>query len=265
MRWSQGELRGVSRELAAIAERAGREVLARQAGAQLRSKPSGEPVTDADRASHAVLQSALASAFPGVPLVMEEQDNVDSVPSQCVVVDELDGTSVFAHGCQDWGIALALLDDCEPVAGVLHQPAADRTIVASKHGGTWLDERRLQLEARRELAQQIVLFEINRQLPAEGWEQLRALSARALVVKSLGTSLGSAVELLLGRACLFVNWRGGKIWDFAAAALAISEANGVTLSCRGAPLEWNALEMGAMLASDPAIAGATLACLRGER
>jgi fructose-1,6-bisphosphatase/inositol monophosphatase family enzyme len=66
--------------------------------------------------------------------------------------------------------------------------------------------------------------------------------------------------VLRGRACVYINWRGAKVWDFAAAVLAIEEAGGVASSCLGEPLVWDRIPMSVMLAANAEVAAAALSC-----
>src|SRR5262245_53766495 len=84
----------------------GREL---QGRARIAHKAPGDLVTEADRLSHELIHAELSEHYPGVPLIMEEQDNALSVPDHCIVVDELDGTNVYSRGADEFGVTLAWL------------------------------------------------------------------------------------------------------------------------------------------------------------
>ena len=254
----------VSMQLAEIARTAGDALLdVPPETMDRRQKPSGEWVTTADEASHRLLRRMLAEAFPDTPAVLEEQDNALPLPDTCLAVDELDGTHVFMNGLGDWGVSLALIEDGRPLAGVLHQPATGVLIRAARDEGCWVGDQRLTFGGVTSLSGRLIGAEVNRYLPWGEFVWIGALARQCAGVRGLATAVGNAVELLLGGTVLFVNARGGKLWDFAAAALAVEEAGGVALSCSGEPLRWSAIEMSALFAANAAVAEQALS-LRAE-
>ena len=76
-------------------------------------------------------------------------------------------------------------------------------------------------------------------------------------------SVDAALELLRGRTDLYLNCRGAKIWDFAATALAVTEAGGTALAitddAAGADLRWDAVEMGVLYVANRILADECLA------
>ena len=112
-------------ELAAPAAPAGAFEIAREivlaAGAILRDKVQTERridfkgevdlVTDADRASEALIASRLREAFPGHRLIGEEGSRSETAESDAPFVwifDPLDGTTNYAHGYPHFAVSLAL-------------------------------------------------------------------------------------------------------------------------------------------------------------
>ncbi len=249
----------VALELASIATHAGR-VLKRMQNKNLNSrfKAQAELVTTADLVSHDILVRGLSATFSRIPLILEEQQNSTNLPSRYLVGDELDGTAIYAHGLPDWGITLAYVDEGRPVAGVLYQPVHDRIAIAWKGGGTWVNRRKVWLSADCSLANSVVLIELNRHLQSDEFSWTKRIASRVLLVRSLGTAVGSALELLRGHVTVYINFRGGRVWDFAAAALAVEEAGGVALRPDGAALKWNDLSLGVLLAGNDRLAKQTL-------
>ena len=254
----------VAHRLAGVAQIAGEQLLRRQPG-QIRSrqKACGDWVTSADEYSHRLLRELLTDCFPGVPLILEEQDNAPVVPATCVVADELDGTHAYMNGRREWGITLAYLERGRPAAGVLFQPATGVMIRSARNNGTWLDGQRLRFDGSASLNGRLIGGEINRHLQWQEYLWLGVVAKHCAGVRSLATTVGNAIELLSGGTVLLLNPRGGKIWDFAAAALAVEEAGGAARSSTGEPLSWSAIEMGVLFAAEASIVSRTLS-LRHE-
>lgn len=211
-------------------------------------KDGNELVTSADLASHKILLPMLRSYFPGVSLVMEEQENTKEISANCVVVDELDGTIVFASGGVDWGVTCAYIEAGIPMAASIYLPDRHTIVSASHNGGTWVNGNRVQFETATPLSQSILITEINAHMTAEDFHRLAILSKKTLGVRALASATASATDLLLGRGHLYLNPRGGKIWDFAAGALAILEAGGSVADSNGHELQWDGLKMGVLMA-----------------
>ena len=247
-------------QLADVARRAGAAILAlRGQGLEARLKEPGQLVTLADRRSHEIIEPELARRFPGVARILEEQDNPQALPPTYLTADELDGTAVYAAGFPDWGVTLALIEDGLPVAGVLHQPALGTMVVAWRGGGAWIDGERARLSPDLALATSIAMLEMNPLLGAGNAAWVGRVAHRALAGATQATAVGNTVSLLRGRASVYLNCRGAKVWDFAAAVLAVGEAGGVALAADGGAIDWRRLPVGALLAANPAIAAEVLA------
>lgn len=137
------------------------EEIARAAGAEIlryytpavpvELKGDHSPVTAADYAAHACIARALADWDPDTPVVSEEA----AVPDYGLrrgwkrfwLVDPLDGTKEFIQRNGEFTVNVALIDDGEPVLGVVYAPALDLLYVAGRGLGAWKRERGSQ--ARR--------------------------------------------------------------------------------------------------------------------
>ena len=106
---------------AAVAEAAG---TALATAYNVRIKADQSPVTDADERSEAILLQAMAELMPGVAVVSEERTHR---PSQLgdifALIDPLDGTKEFVAGLSEYTVNLAIIQDGEPVVGIVAVPA----------------------------------------------------------------------------------------------------------------------------------------------
>src|SRR5258708_1334692 len=69
-----------------------------EAGCDTRIKTDRSPVTDADEEAEKLILAELAAAFPGVPVVAEEEaaaGRIMAVGSRFFLVDPVDGTKEF--------------------------------------------------------------------------------------------------------------------------------------------------------------------------
>lgn len=107
----------------------------------LRAKDDASPVTEADEAADAIIAAGLRAAFPGVPLVTEEQSaSHDLSASTFLIVDPLDGTKEFVQRRGDFTVNIAYVEDGVPRAGIVYAPAQGR-LFATLPGGGAVEER----------------------------------------------------------------------------------------------------------------------------
>src|SRR5271155_507000 len=140
------------------------EGIARQAGALLRGyyekgvateyKGDVDLVTEADRASEALVVERLAEAFPSHGIYGEEGTRDRLTAEYRWYVDPLDGTTNFAHGfpafCVVLGLerrapGLAANADGEMVAGVIYDPLRDEMFSAERGKGAWLNQTKISV------------------------------------------------------------------------------------------------------------------------
>ena len=124
---------------------------------QVSVKGPGEFVSTADLRAERTLKNELSRARPGYSLLFEEGGATEgSDPHHRWIVDPLDGTTNFLHGIPHFAISIGLERDGEIVAGIVYEPTRDEMFWAEKGAGAYLNDRRLRVSARRQLAESLV-------------------------------------------------------------------------------------------------------------
>jgi len=138
-------------DLAAILRDAGRaEVMPRfrnlAAGAVRAKTGPLDLVTEADEAAERAITAALASRFPGVPVVGEEAASADpsvlrrlAGAELAFVVDPIDGTANYAAGMPMFGVMAAAISHGEVIGAAIHEPVMDETALALRGEGAWTE------------------------------------------------------------------------------------------------------------------------------
>jgi 3'(2'), 5'-bisphosphate nucleotidase len=126
-------------EVAGLARRAGEAILAtaHRLG-DVEEKADGSPVTRADRAANAVLVDGLRALEPNLVIVSEEGDLEETVRAAGPVywlVDPLDGTKEFVAGRPEYTVNVALVEEGEPILGVIQVPVNGRLYLAARGVG----------------------------------------------------------------------------------------------------------------------------------
>ena len=125
-----------------IAREAGKITLEyfRREDLEVERKDDDSPVTAADRRAEEHLRSRIAEAFAHDAVVGEElTDRPGNSPFRWIV-DPIDGTKSFIHGVPLYGTLIGIEHEGEPVAGVIHVPALDECVYASRGSGAWYVE-----------------------------------------------------------------------------------------------------------------------------
>ena len=106
-------------------------------------KGDGSPVTNADQASHDIIEKGLSGL--GIPVVSEEGGRTPHEErktwSRMWLVDPLDGTRSFIRMRSGYAINIALIEsdghDWNPILGIVALPDLDRIYFGGNGLGTW--------------------------------------------------------------------------------------------------------------------------------
>jgi 3'(2'), 5'-bisphosphate nucleotidase len=131
-----------------LAREAGRATMTYYDGAVaagVREKEDKSPVTLADEVAHGILLEGLGGLDPDTPVVSEEAEAAPFETRRAWrrfwLVDPLDGTKEFIKRRAEFTVNVALIEDGEPVFGVVLAPALDLLYWAVKGGGAWREEK----------------------------------------------------------------------------------------------------------------------------
>ncbi len=124
----------------ATAKQAGNLILSVRGSIAIEHKADGSEVTEADRDAERLIRSRIEDLDPQARVLGEEFGG-ESRPIEGYqwVVDPLDGTTPFSIGSPMFGTLIALLEDGNPVVGVVHLPALRETLWAASGRGCWFE------------------------------------------------------------------------------------------------------------------------------
>jgi len=256
-------------EVEAVARRAGEESLRyfRKPFAQWTKAGPFDVVTEADKASEAVILPALRALLPEAGVLSEESGASGATGGLRWVVDPIDGTANFAAGMPYYSVSIALANAAgEPVVGVVYNPARDELFSAALGGGAALNGESIHVSATPSLAQSVLLggFSI---YPEQAKPQLRqwvAVAARSRGLRRMGSAALDLAYVAAARADGY--WESSlSPWDVLAGLLLVQEAGGITSDFAGLPDKlYTAKEMVAANAAVHAELLAALAAVEDE-
>jgi len=203
---------------------------------QVSRKGPGNFVSAADRKAEEVLRDALMKARPGYGLVLEESGIVEGADkSHTWHVDPLDGTTNFLHGIPHFAISVGLEREGQIVAGVIYDPAKDELFVAERGKGAYLNNRRLRVSGRVDMADALVAYGSPYLGRGDHPKLLREVAAVMAVsggIRRFGSAALDLAYVACGRSDLY--WeRDLQTWDIAAGIILVREAGGFVSSADG--------------------------------
>ncbi len=240
-----GDVMAIAREAGALALRRWRTDFARW------EKAPGNPVCEVDLEVDALLRARLSALLPDAGWLSEETaDSADRLGRDRVwVVDPIDGTRDYVRGRPGWAVSIALVENGQPVIGVLDAPAREETWAAEIRKGAMRNGVAVRVVDRGELA--------GARVPADSLPEVD----RDLVMVAKPNSIALRIAMVAaGEADLLATLRWGKEWDIAAAVLIAREAGAAVTDAFGAPLNFNTPTASAfgVLASAPGIHAAAV-------
>lgn len=220
-----------------------RHLLVSRAPAVSRKTTAGgseETVTDLDLQVEQRLMTRIHELHPDAAILSEETAGDLSALDHdvCYVLDPIDGTDLLLAGDPGFAISIAIVARRRVIAGLLDFPARNQRFTSILGGGADLSGRRVGVLRPSVLSDARICVSATQHALAElrpFWESLEV----AAVVPTPGF-VAKLATVLLGEChaalSLPVRPRRTAIWDYAAAALLVSEVGGTLTTWDGADL-----------------------------
>lgn len=234
-------------QLARIAGDAIMEVYDGKQPMDVASKKDDSPVTAADLAAHKVIISGLLALTPDIPVLSEEDPpgwEVRQHWQRYWLVDPLDGTKEFVQRNGQFTVNIALIEDHEPVLGVVRVPVTGVCYFAARGHGAFCE--RPGQPSRPITVKPLQPGEPVRVVGSRshGGQGLRAFVAKlgAHELVTIGSSL-KFCQVAEGSADVYPRLGPTSEWDTAAAQAIVEVAGGRVVSAEtGEPLRYNTRE-----------------------
>jgi 3'(2'), 5'-bisphosphate nucleotidase len=236
------EQRELLEELARIASGAGAIVLeVYRSDFQVVGKSDASPVTQGDVYAEQYVLRELSALTPAVPIVSEEAaatGNMPSVESPFWLVDPLDGTKEFVSRNGEFTINIALIEDGEPVLGIVLAPALGRMFGGGRSLGAFVDDngQRRPIGCRRPPSEGLTVVASRYHGDRQTLEAHLAAHPVSHVIYT-GSSL-KFCKIAAGEADLYPRLGRTMEWDTAAGHAVLAAAGGSVLALDGKPLRY---------------------------
>lgn len=204
---------------------------------EIRDKSYHNPVTTADHAADTYLKNTLTNAYPKYGWLSEEtvdtEERLDK--NRTWVVDPLDGTKEFIEGVPHFVVSVALVEDGQPVIGVLYNPASDELFTGAKDEGAFLNGERLSCSTEKDFKKMVILN--SRSETRNGlWKPYAADFKEQRAIGSVAYKLGLTSA---AQADIFASLRPKNEWDICAGHCILREAGGEMVTLEGKPITYN--------------------------
>lgn len=246
------ELTRLLADIAAVAEAAGRDIMAifrDESRWAVQHKEDDSPLTAADLAAHCLIAARLAALTPDLPVISEEAEAIAPATRlawpRCWMVDPLDGTKEFISRSGEFTVNIALIEDGEAVLGVVHAPVSGVTYAAARGAGAWCTEgaaarpvRAAALPAPGAGVVRIVASRRHRGARDEAFCQAVQARFGAIDLRTAGSAF-KICAVADGRADVYPRFGPTMEWDTAAGQVVLEEAGGLLVDEDGRPFRYN--------------------------
>lgn len=205
----------------------------------IRMKGNIDLVTEADVAAETAIIASLKEDGSTIAIMAEESfdGTAGAGKEKTWVIDPLDGTTNFAHGLPLFAVSIALVENQQPLLGVIYCPMQDELFIASRNGGAWLNDKKIRVTETDFLIQSLVAtgfpYDIHKHL-AKILDQTRSVLPKVRDIRRCGAAAVDLAYVSCGRFDGF--WEMDlKPWDTAAGCLLVEEAGGRVSDFLGRP------------------------------
>ncbi len=210
-------------------------------------------VTEADRASEALIVSRLLAAFPEHGIYGEEGTRDRLEGEFRWYVDPLDGTTNFAHGFPVFCVVLGLEqraeglapdEDGEIIAGVIYDPLRDELFLTEKGKGAWLNGRQIHVSKTRHLQEALTGtgFPSKKRHESPNIHFYQEFTLRSHGVRRAGSAAIDLAYVACGRLDAYWEFKLNP-WDTSAGSLLVTEAGGTMSSFDGSKFKLDSKEV----------------------
>lgn len=216
-----------------------------------KDKADGSPVTAADLAASACIEEILAPL--GIPITGEESDKAPYEQrqhwQQCWCIDPLDGTKEFIKRNGEFAVNIALIENGEPIFGLIASPVQEKILLGSKVTGVFVFDFQ-DWEVQDKWIQLTASFNTNNPLVMACSRSHHSGPVLQIInsIKEEGYELdyikkGSALkffDLAQGKADVYPRFAPTMEWDIAAGQAILEALGGEVVHAEtGEPLRYN--------------------------
>ena len=224
------------------ARKAGKKVMDHYLGKTIISyKGKNDPVTSADLASQEILIKELNKFGYGF-LSEELTDDKKRLGEKKVwIIDPLDGTLDFIQKTGEFTILVALVENGEPVLGIIYEPVKDVMYFAAKNGGSFVEHG--DKSKKIVVTDENIIENIKLLVSRNHMGDIEKKFADKENIKNIFKSGSAGLKMGLiseGEGDLYIcSYNKTKEWDICAGDIILREAGGILTDMDGKTFSYN--------------------------
>ncbi len=195
--------------------------------------------TQADLESERIIVEIITKNFPSHNIISEEKVRIDHKSNYTWAIDPIDGTISFAAKMPFFAVSIGLLENNQPIVGVIYDVDRKDLYWAQKGKGAFLNGKRISVSKTKRLEDAVVglgIGSMERRM-AKLEDYFFPLLDKIRYIYMLG---GGAVTMAyLAKGSLDAVPNRAWIWDQTAAGVIITEAGGKLSNRQGGPVDWS--------------------------
>ena len=209
------------------------------------------PLTKADLASNKIILESLTKLNSNIPILSEESLVDWSIRKNWKkywLVDPLDGTKEFIKKNGEFTVNIALIEDNNPILGVVYVPAKSLLYLAEKNKGSFKTNTKNKLENFEGIQKIIVSSKTNRPRVIGSRSHSNATFDNWVKEKFPNADIvqaGSSLKFCLiaeGEADIYPRFGPTSEWDIAAGHMIVNEAGGKIRTFQNHSIKYNTKE-----------------------
>jgi len=234
------------KDIVNIAEEAGDAVMKiYERNFTIEYKDDKSPLTEADLKSNEIICNALATLYPLIPILSEENKNASYGNRKdwdyFWLIDPIDGTKEFIKKTGEFTVNIALIYQDKPVLGVVYAPVLEDMYYAKKDMGAYKNDIRLPIKKNTEPDKELNVVASISHLSEETQTFIDELASNTEKLNLV--SKGSSLKLCMvaeGTADIYPRLAPTMEWDTGAAhAIVIESGKQVVQYENDRPLVYN--------------------------
>ncbi len=192
---------------------------------EIELKGIDNPVTIADKKADKYLYNFISGEFPDYGWLSEETvDTKERLSKDRVwIVDPLDGTKEFIEGVPHFAVSIALVENGEPVVGVIYNPAKNEMFSCQKGKGIYFNGDKMKISSKKSLAESSIIVSRS-EIKRNEWEPYKD---KFKTINPIGSVAYKLALVSAGKYDIFATVAPKNEWDICAGDCLVNEAGGV--------------------------------------
>lgn len=198
-------------------------------------------VTEIDLKVQEILFGKLLKLLPDSNIIAEETaDNIFALDKYTWILDPVDGTTNLMYGYKYSAIALGLVVDGVPYAGIVYNPFLNEMFTAQKGRGAFVNDSRIGVTTNGSLANSLLGYgtsPYDRGKADETFRITKNVFDKCRDIRRSGSAALDICNVAAGRTDGFFEMEL-QPWDYAGAAIILEEAGGRITDWQGKNLTY---------------------------